>query len=135
MSKKYYKRGKIKPYSIYDNISNISIDIVDDIRSIYDGCELLNNRDTINEESMHRILVNNIRHDHTNYDKGLKKMKKDYGNYYTETIYTQYKNAVLNKIAMSYPFLADECTRQKSELYMTRSINRQKVKKYTDINT
>ena len=95
-----------------------------DIRIIYDGCDLLNSKDGIKEHTMHRILVNNIRHDHTNYDKGLRKIKRQYGVYYDESVYTQYKNAVLNKIAMNYPFLAEECARQKGELCMIRTINR-----------
>ena len=123
MSKKH-KRVKPRPYTMYNNISNISVDRIDDIRIIYDGCDLLNNKDGIKEHTMHRILVNNIRHDHTNYDKGLRKIKRQYGVYYDESVYTQYKNAVLTKIAMNYPFLAEECARQKGELYMSKTINR-----------
>ena len=58
-----------------------------------------------------RWAVNYIRHELTEYDSNLYDMSGKVGCYKE---YSRYKNAVLDKIAEFYPFLKDECDRQKT---------------------
>ena len=73
----------------------------------------------ISEKNLNRILVNNIRHDHSNYDINRKQLRGDNKKYYT-----MYKNTVLNKISDHYPYLQKECDRQKRKEIVMIKINK-----------
>ena len=62
----------------------------------------------IREDKAYRLLVNNMRHEHTNYDKNLKNVYHIKKNLY----YPLYKNQVLNKISIEYLYLTDACNKQ-----------------------
>lgn len=68
-----------------------------------------------NEDTQKRWMVNFIRHNLMDYDDDLYKMSGKTG---CHREYVNYKSAVLQKIAETYPELAEECQRQ-----MTRDIN------------
>jgi len=71
-----------------------------------------------------RAMVNELRHNHTNYDNNLKRI-----NYLAkmsgeqEFLYRRYRNSCLTKIAKEYSFLSDECARQKKCAEMCTMIN------------
>lgn len=93
----------------------------DNIRTIYEDAQMHTNGGIpleVNEEKIHRIMVNEIRHRHSNYNSNLKHVhrmdRKNDAQYYL------YKNIVLEKIATAYPFLAEECRDQKYRINMVR---------------
>ena len=102
-------------------ISNLSIDKVP-IRKIYDdSIKFIYKKKKpleIKEKTIYRCMVNDIRHNHTNYDMNLKKIYKiddiDTRRYY------MYKNATLDIIAENYPSLKEECNNQKTHVIMAR---------------
>lgn len=59
---------------------------------------------------LHRWEVNYIRHELTRYEKLLDQIRGLVG---TRDIYTVIKGEILDKIASAYPWLKDECDRQK----------------------
>ena len=59
---------------------------------------------------LHRWEVNFIRHELTRYEKLLNQIRGLVG---TRDIYTVIKGEILDKIATAYPWLKDECYRQK----------------------
>lgn len=59
---------------------------------------------------LHRWEVNYIRHELTRYEKLLGQIRGLVG---TRDIYTVIKGEILDKIAAAYPWLKDECDRQK----------------------
>ena len=59
---------------------------------------------------LHRWEVNYIRHELTRYEKLLDQIRGLVG---TRDIYTVIKGEILDKIATAYPWLKDECDRQK----------------------
>lgn len=59
---------------------------------------------------LHRWEVNYIRHELTRYEKLLDQIRGLVG---TRDIYTVIKGKILDKIATAYPWLMDECGRQK----------------------
>ena len=65
------------------------------------------------EQNIQRIIVNSIRHSHSNYEEGLKEVHRLKA---SEDMYFLYKTVVLEKIALEYPELQDECERQKQNL-------------------
>ena len=69
------------------------------------------------EKSIDAIMVNDIRHNYSNYDQIL---KSPYGICRSECDYIQYKNAVLEKIAYTYPSLKDACDKQKRKCDMVK---------------
>ena len=73
------------------------------------------------EKDIDAIMVNNIRHNCSNYDQNLKQVYKINR---TDDDYKQYKNSVLHRIASTYPSLEDECNRQKRKLDMVEICKR-----------
>jgi len=71
--------------------------------------------ETADERTVHKWMVNYVRHNMTQYDFSLYSIA---GEECTEEIYRIYKNAVLEKIAETYPELKKECCRQ---MYARRS--------------
>ena len=71
------------------------------------------------ENDINAIMVNNIRHNYSNYDDIL---NSGYGIYRSEQDYVQYKNSILEKIGYVYPYLKNECIRQKRECNMVKII-------------
>lgn len=65
------------------------------------------------EETMKRWIVNYIRHNLIEYDQNLRMLKGKVGK---DEAYIDFKLAVLEKIAESYPYYADECNRQISNM-------------------
>lgn len=112
MKKKRRKQHKKSIPNIASILNNISIDENINIRQAYDDAmkyEMNYTPIQIREDKAYRILVNNIRHKHTNYDKNLKNVYHIKNNMY----YNVYKNQVLSNISDNYPYLLDECNKQK----------------------
>ena len=112
----------------YSNIINIiysiKVDNNSNLRSIFD--DALNYEFTeseipleFREGNIQRILVNSIRHSYSNYEKGLKKVYR----LKSEKDYYRYKNATLERIAIGYPTLRDECERKKHKLCMVNIVS------------
>ena len=72
-----------------------------------------------NEKSIEAIMVNDIRHNYSNYDDNLKRV---YRIKRTDNDYEQYKNSVLEKISDTYPLLKNECDKQKRKCNMVKII-------------
>lgn len=64
----------------------------------------------LHDNVLHRWEVNYIRHELTRYEKLLDQIRGLVG---TRDIYTVIKGKILDKIASAYPWLKDECDRQK----------------------
>ena len=112
MKKKQQKSHKRSTPNITSILNNISIDKNINIRQAYDDAmkyEMNYTPVQIREDKAYRILVNNIRHKHTNYDKNLKNVYHIKNNMY----YNVYKNQVLSGISDKYPYLLNECNKQK----------------------
>lgn len=112
MKKKRRKQHKKSIPNIASILNNISIDENINMRQAYDDAmkyEMNYIPMQIREDKAYRILVNNIRHKHTNYDKNLKNVYHIKNNMY----YNVYKNQVLSNISDNYPYLLDECNKQK----------------------
>lgn len=112
MKKKRRKQRKKSTSNITSILNNISIDENINMRQAYDDAmkyEMNYTPIQIREDKAYRILVNNIRHKHTNYDKNLKNIYHIKNNMY----YNVYKNQVLSNISDNYPYLLDECNKQK----------------------
>lgn len=112
MKKKRRKQHKKSIPNIASILNNISIDENINMRQAYDDAmkyEMNYTPMQIREDKAYRILVNNIRHKHTNYDKNLKNVYHIKNNMY----YNVYKNQVLSNISDNYPYLLDECNKQK----------------------
>lgn len=67
----------------------------------------------IPKEVIDRWLVNFVRHNLVEYDKNLDLLYNKIGR---NNAYIQYKTVVLNKIAVAYPILKEECERQINRL-------------------
>lgn len=82
------------------------------IREIFESgldFEYRDNKPTeFTENNIKRIIVNSIRHNYSNYDYGLREIHK-----LSEIEYFKYKNITLYFISQRYPFLVDECNKQK----------------------
>ena len=92
-------------------LNGIKVDKDVDMRKAYDDAIKYESNKIpleVREDKVYRVLVNNIRHKHTNYDKNLKNVYHIKNNAY----YPIYKNKVLNQISNEYPYLSDECNRQ-----------------------
>lgn len=64
----------------------------------------------VDEETLKRWVVNYIRHNLVKYDEGLYDMRGKTGK---EEVYPEFKNAILDKIALAYPAYSEECQYQK----------------------
>lgn len=62
------------------------------------------------ESVLHRLAVNYLRHKHTAYDKVMRRQCDIYRK-------AAYRDMVLSVIADAYPYLSEECDRQKSVLW------------------
>lgn len=69
------------------------------------------------ESDICAIMVNNIRHNYSNYDEIL---NGEHGIYRSRNDYIQYKNSILEKISNVYPYLKHECYKQKRECNMVK---------------
>lgn len=67
-----------------------------------------------NEATMHRWIVNYIRHNLIAYDQNIRNLKGKIGK---EEAYIIFKLAVLEKISEAYPCYTDECNRQITRIY------------------
>lgn len=104
-------------------ISNITIDQID-VRDIYDQAMRYHYHKPVvevNESTIQRLMVNVIRHDHTNYENYLKKIHK-LRKCKKELSYSIYKNEILREIANQYPSLSEECNHQKNMVQMVKVI-------------
>lgn len=120
-TKKRRKREKIsnmdKTISIH-NLINSTVIFDKDYREIFDDAVKFaygEPLDEYSEKSINAIMVNDIRHNCSNYEQNLKPMHRIHR---TDKDYIQYKNSVLDKISKTYTSLEDECNRQKSKLDM-----------------
>ena len=109
--------------NIYKYLNNINIE-QEPVRKYFD--ELQDHRKwhveqplKLRERSIINGLVNSIRHNSFSYNDDIKKIRK-LGN--ERFNYTQYKNAVLERIALEYPFLREECNKQKRKLDLVKII-------------
>jgi len=102
---------------LYNAINSTEI-LVGDYRDILDDAVKFVYENPVYEyyeNDIDAIMVNNIRHNYSNYDEIL---KSKYGIYRSEYDYAQYKNSILEKIANAYPHLKHECYRQKRKCDM-----------------
>lgn len=123
MKKKRRKQHKKSIPNIASILNNISIDENINMRQAYDDAmkyEMNYTPMQIREDKAYRILVNNIRHKHTNYDKNLKNVYHIKNNIY----YNVYKNQVLSNISDNYPYLLDECNKQKQYQTVIRLVKK-----------
>lgn len=110
-------------------INNINVNYVEDHRSIFE--DALDHSKWASEDHLEykerdlkRIMVNSIRHEQCNYDKSLNKLRRTC--YKTRqdshVAYHLYKNATLDAIGKQYPYLEEECARQKYRMPMMRIV-------------
>ena len=125
MSRKYIKKHKHRTRKVRDfyNIVN-SINILDsDCREIFDNAVNFEYGEPLSEYSekaINAIMVNDIRHNYSNYEQNLKEVDRIHR---SNKDYIQYKNAVLDKISNAYPGLKNECERQKRKCNMVKLCN------------
>ena len=123
MRHKYTKTNIQKANEFYNIIENTIIrngnyrEIFDNAVNYAYGKPL----DEYSEKSINAIMVNDIRHNYSNYDYMLKKVYKINR---SDNDYIQYKNSILDKISKTYPSLKDECDKQKRKLDMVKIIQR-----------
>lgn len=109
-------------------IDSIKVEYVENAREILtkakEYIESKSERPYIDKEhNLKAIMVNNIRHQYTNYDSALEELNNiciASNSREKRLSYYMLKNAVLNKIAETYPYLADECKLQKHTINMIR---------------
>ena len=118
-----YISPMIKTKNLYNAIDSVSIEIVDCRKIFEDAVKYEYNKplDEYTENNINAIMVNNIRHNYSNYDQILKQVHRVHR---TDNDYEQYKNSVLEKIAAAYPFLKNECQRQKRIFDMVKIVKR-----------
>ena len=118
-----YINPMIKTKNLYNAIDSVSIEIVDCRKLFEDAVKYEYNKplDEYTENNINAIMVNNIRHNYSNYDQILKQVHRVHR---TDNDYEQYKNSVLEKIAAAYPFLKNECQRQKRIFDMVKIVKR-----------
>ena len=84
------------------------------------------------ERDLKRIMVNEVRHNQATYEQGLKviyRATRGCSKREQDRIYNMYKNATLERISQSYPYLQDECNRQKHKVELVKIIKKDKKKK------
>lgn len=74
-----------------------------------------------NEEKIKHAMVNNIRHKHSNYNMLMGRVRTICNGY--QPRYNVYRNIVLSQIAQQYPYLADECNKQKRKVQMVKYVS------------
>lgn len=99
-----------------DQVNNIDVQRYNDFREVFDDavrCNITSSEKQLEfrERDINAILVNQIRHGYTNYEKSLKQIRKIRKN--EELYYRRYKNVVLDKISEKYPQLRYACKKQK----------------------
>ena len=114
---------------IRDYIKDIQVHKVP-VREIFDEFQNYINEDAQectewSEERLYGGLVSSIRHTETNYNAGLKELRKIDKSRYA---YKRYRNAVLEQIAITYPFLAKTCNKQKHRVELCRLTNRERFR-------
>lgn len=117
MKRKYIKKSYIQKTDDYINIINNTNIQKTNYRDIFDGAvKFVYTEDKVeyNESQVDKLMVNYIRHSLSNYDNNLKNAKM----HRTIKDYNLYKNSVLDKISYEYPFLSDECNKQKEKVNM-----------------
>ena len=105
------RRRNNKKKNINEIINEVTVEKDIDIRKVYEDANMRDiNRIpiTIREDKAYRLLVNGIRHEHTNYENNLKNVYHICNSRY----YNLYKNTVLNNISTEYPYLSEECNKQ-----------------------
>jgi len=110
-----------KTIRLYNTLDSIIIKS-EDCRKIFEDAiqyEYGKSLDEYYENNINAIMVNNIRHNYSNYDELIKQVKRIHR---TDNDYDQYKNCTLNKIAEAYPFLKKECERQKRQFDMVKIV-------------
>lgn len=110
-------------------INNINVNYIDSHRLIFeDALEYSKwaseNHPEYKERDLKRIMVNSIRHEQCDYDRSLNKLRR--ASYKarqdSHVAYHLYKNATLSAIAKQYPYLKEECARQKYKIQMMKII-------------
>ena len=105
------RRRNNKKKNINEIINEVTVEKDIDIRKVYEDANMRDiNRIpiAIREDKAYRLLVNGIRHEHTNYENNLKNVYHICNSRY----YNLYKNTVLNNISTEYPYLSEECNKQ-----------------------
>ena len=119
---KVIKSNMDKTIDFYTAINSVTI-YDKDYREIFDNAVKFGYGDPLeeySEKSINAIMVNDIRHNCSNYDQVLKRIYKIRR---SDNDYAQYKNSVLEKIANAYPGLKDECIKQKRKFDMVNICN------------
>lgn len=114
---KVIKSNMDKTIDFYTAINSVII-YDKDYREIFDNAVQFGYGEPLeeySEKSINAIMVNDIRHNCSNYDQVLKRIYKIRR---SDNDYAQYKNSVLEKIANTYPGLRDECLKQKRKFDM-----------------
>ena len=121
MNRKFIKNDIDKTACLYNAINSVIIDNRD-CREIFDNAVQFGYGKSLNEyseKSINAIMVNEIRHNESNYDEILKQV---YRIHRSDNDYFQYKNSVLEKISSVYPFLKIECDKQKRLVNMVNIV-------------
>jgi hypothetical protein len=123
MNHKHFKNKYTvdKTLQLHNIINSINIENVN-YREIFDNAvQFAYGRplEEYYEKNIEAIMVNDIRHNYSNYDDNLKRV---YRIKRTDSDYEQYKNSVLEKISNTYPLLKDECNKQKRKCNMVKII-------------
>lgn len=127
MSRKYFNKKRIKSnidktIDFHKLIDSVIVENKD-YREIFDDAVQFKYGECLNEyyeNDINAIMVNNIRHNCSNYDQLFKQMHMIHR---SNMDYHQYKNCTLEKISNAYPFLKDECKRQKCKFNMVEIVN------------
>lgn len=120
MNHKYIENRNLKRIEHFYNAINSTVIEDRNCREIFDNAIQFGYGkplDEYSEKSINAIMVNDIRHNCSNYDQVLKVI---YRIHRSDNDYIQYKNSVLDKISNVYPFLKDECDKQKRKLDMVK---------------
>jgi len=129
--RKSYKR--IREFNYYKTkeklINDINVNYIENSRSIFDNASehsfwASDDKLEYKERDLKRIMVNNIRHTQCEYDKALNKLTRvsRKARQDSQIAYHLYKNATLNAIGKQYPYLEEECARQKHKVPMMRIV-------------
>lgn len=76
------------------------------------------------ESDVKHIMVNQLRHEYTNYEFNLKQMYQHFPGICQEQVHAMLKNATLHEISQAYPYLADTCRKQKIQVDLVKISNR-----------
>jgi hypothetical protein len=107
-----------KRQELIDYVKNLKIEVqkINPNKIFKDACDNYNDwneefieKNNVETSFLHRITVNYIRHNLTNYEEELDEL---FGQIGKDDGYYLLKNRILNKIKELYPFLQEECDRQ-----------------------